>query len=60
MQALVNNGVSMSSKDSRGSTPAHLAAAHGNSFTLNTILRAGIVSISLQSIMNIHSNALIL
>lgn len=24
--------------------PAHLAAAHGNSFTLQTIMRAGIVS----------------
>jgi hypothetical protein len=35
----------MTSKDVRGSMPAHLAAAHGNSFTLCTILRAGIVRI---------------
>lgn len=35
----------MTSKDVRGSQPAHLAAAHGNSFTLCTILRAGVVSV---------------
>ena len=44
LQALINNGCNMSAKDIRGSTPLHLAAAHGNSFTLHTLLRGGVVS----------------
>ena len=44
LQALSNNGANMNSKDYRGNTPAHLASAHGNSFTLHSILRSGIVS----------------
>ena len=44
-QGLANNNVNLSAKDHRGSTPGHLAAAHGNSFTLNTILRSGTVCI---------------
>ena len=43
-QALANNGANMNSKDCRGNTPAHLASGHGNSFTLHSILRSGIVS----------------
>ncbi|XP_041370162.1 ankyrin repeat domain-containing protein 42-like [Gigantopelta aegis] len=42
IQALANNGVSLAGKDVRGSTPLHLASAHGNSFTLHTILRTGV------------------
>uniref|UniRef100_A0A2C9K4N9 Uncharacterized protein n=1 Tax=Biomphalaria glabrata TaxID=6526 RepID=A0A2C9K4N9_BIOGL len=41
IEALSNNGVSLSTKDARGQTPLHLAAAHGHSFCLNTILRSG-------------------
>ena len=44
VKALANNGVNMSAKDLRGVTPAHMAAAHGHSFTLHTLLRAGVVS----------------
>ncbi len=44
VQALATNGISMSGRDQRGNTPAHLAASHGNSYTLGSILRAGTVS----------------
>ena len=39
-----NSGANLNAKDQRGSTPAHMAASHGNSFTLHTILRNGVVS----------------
>ena len=45
-QALANNGANLNAKDSRGSTPGHLAAGHGNSFTLHSLLRAGIVRLT--------------
>jgi len=45
VQALANNGVNLSAQDIRAATPAHMAAAHGHSFTLHTLLRAGVVSI---------------
>jgi len=44
VKALVNNGVNLSAKDLHGATPAHMAAVHGHSFTLHTLLRAGVVS----------------
>ena len=37
----------MSARDARGATPAHMAAAHGNSFTLHSILRAGVVGLNI-------------
>ena len=45
MQALANNSANLNSKDDRGNTPLHLTAAHGHSFTLQTILRSGVVSV---------------
>lgn len=44
MQALANNGVSMCAEDTRGANPVHMASSHGNSFTLQSILRTGVVS----------------
>ena len=44
VKALANNGINLSARDLRGATPAHMAAAHGHSFTLHTLLRAGMVS----------------
>lgn len=43
-QALATCGASFNTRDQRGNTPAHLAAAHGNSYTLASILRGGTVS----------------
>ncbi|KAJ7399173.1 hypothetical protein BTVI_117552 [Pitangus sulphuratus] len=40
-QALLINGANLEAQDDRGCTPAHLAAAHGQSYTLQTILRSG-------------------
>ncbi|OCT64247.1 ankyrin repeat domain 42 L homeolog isoform X2 [Xenopus laevis] len=42
MQALIVNGADLSAKDDRNCCPAHLAAAHGHSFTLQSILRSGV------------------
>ncbi|MBN3308856.1 ANR42 protein, partial [Amia calva] len=44
MQALVMNGANLTAQDNRGCTPAHLAAAHGHSYTLQTVLRSGVDS----------------
>ena len=44
LQALINNSANMNARDARGATPSHMAAAHGNSFTLQSILRSGAVS----------------
>ncbi|XP_048351165.1 ankyrin repeat domain-containing protein 42 [Sphaerodactylus townsendi] len=42
MQALLlDNVVDLGAQDDRGCTPAHLAATHGHSYTLQTILRSG-------------------
>ncbi|XP_063807410.1 ankyrin repeat domain-containing protein 42 isoform X2 [Pseudophryne corroboree] len=46
--ALVLGGANLSTKDDRGCCPAHLAAAHGHSFTLQTILRSGTDSSSVD------------
>uniref|UniRef100_A0A670ZP65 Uncharacterized protein n=1 Tax=Pseudonaja textilis TaxID=8673 RepID=A0A670ZP65_PSETE len=43
MQALHLNAVNLGLPDDLGCTPAHLAATHGHSFTLQTILRSGVV-----------------
>jgi len=43
-KALANNGINLSARDVHGATPAHMAAAHGHSFTLHTLLRTGVVS----------------
>jgi len=48
-KALANNGINLSARDLRGSTPAHMAAAHGHSFTLHTLLRAGVVSMQVST-----------
>jgi len=45
VKALANNAINLSARDLRGATPAHMAAAHGHSFTLHTLLRAGVVSV---------------
>ena len=42
-QALLSGNADMSVKDPRGRTPTYLAAAHGNSYTLQSLLRAGAV-----------------
>ncbi|KAG8453080.1 hypothetical protein GDO86_004770 [Hymenochirus boettgeri] len=42
MQALIVNGANLSAQDERQCCPAHLAAAHGHSFTLQSILRSGV------------------
>jgi len=47
VKALANNGINLSARDLRGATPAHMAAAHGHSFTLHTLLRAGVVSMQI-------------
>ncbi len=47
LQALANNGANLNAKDQRGSTPAHMASSHGNSFTLHSILRNGVVCIQI-------------
>ena len=39
---MANNGANLSARDARGATPSHMAAGHGNSFTLHSILRAGV------------------
>jgi ankyrin repeat domain-containing protein 42 len=39
---LANNGANLNAKDVRGATPAHMGAAHGNSFTLHSALRSGV------------------
>lgn len=45
LQALATSGASFNCRDQRGNTPAHLATAHGNSYTLASILRGGTVSL---------------
>ncbi|KAH0625229.1 hypothetical protein JD844_033534 [Phrynosoma platyrhinos] len=42
LEALHLNGVNVGVQDDRGCTPAHLAANHGQSYTLQTILRSGV------------------
>lgn len=42
-QALLLNGADAAARDERGCTASHLAAAHGHSYTLHTLLRAGAV-----------------
>ncbi|KAM4845875.1 ankyrin repeat domain-containing protein 42 isoform 2-T2 [Thomomys bottae] len=42
MQALIINGANLAAQDDRGCTPMHLAATHGHSFTLQTMLRSGV------------------
>ncbi|KAG2456655.1 ANR42 protein, partial [Polypterus senegalus] len=42
LEALLVNGANLSAKDDRGCTPAHIASAHGHSYTLQTILRSGV------------------
>ncbi|KAM9601949.1 ankyrin repeat domain-containing protein 42 isoform 6-T6 [Morphnus guianensis] len=41
LEALLINGANAEAQDDRGCTPSHLAAAHGQSYTLQTILRSG-------------------
>ncbi|XP_015262650.1 PREDICTED: ankyrin repeat domain-containing protein 42, partial [Gekko japonicus] len=40
--ALLVDNVDLGAQDDRGCTPAHLAATHGHSYTLQTILRSGV------------------
>lgn len=42
-QALLIKGANAEAQDDGGCTPSHLAAAHGQSYTLQTILRTGAV-----------------
>lgn len=42
-QALLVKGANAEAQDDGGCTPSHLAAAHGQSYTLQTILRTGVV-----------------
>lgn len=40
-KALIKNGINVNARDHRGQTPAHLAATHGHSHTLQAIIRGG-------------------
>ena len=55
-QALLLSGADAAARDARGCTAAHLAAAHGHSYTLQTLLRTGAVRL-LPAAVLLHSPA---